>query len=243
MAGPESDDDRRGLAAEYVLGTLEAAERAEVERRLASDPELAAEVARWQSRLEPLLAAVPPESPSAGTFDKVLARIGSAPEDSAGARVVRLERQVGRWRGAAIAAGALAAGLLVFVSLRELARPPAAPEEFVAVLETQDRNPAFVATVNVAAGTVTLRRLAGTGPEAGHSYELWAVGGGREAPQSLGVVGRRASLPVARLGATSAERLGETVFAISIEPEGGSPTGQPTGPVTFTGRLVPIARE
>jgi anti-sigma-K factor RskA len=28
------------------------------------------------------------------------------------------------------------------------------------------------------------------------------------------------------------------LIAISLEPEGGSPTGQPTGPILFFGRLI-----
>jgi anti-sigma-K factor RskA len=32
--------------------------------------------------------------------------------------------------------------------------------------------------------------------------------------------------------------LNDTLFAVSLEPEGGSPTGQATGPVMFTGKLV-----
>ena len=27
-------------------------------------------------------------------------------------------------------------------------------------------------------------------------------------------------------------------YAVSLEPEGGSPTGLPTGPVLFTGKLI-----
>ena len=29
-------------------------------------------------------------------------------------------------------------------------------------------------------------------------------------------------------------------FAVSVEPLGGSPTGLPTGPVVFSGKLVPF---
>ena len=32
--------------------------------------------------------------------------------------------------------------------------------------------------------------------------------------------------------------MSDTLFAVSLEPEGGSPTNQPTGPVMFTGKLV-----
>jgi anti-sigma-K factor RskA len=30
------------------------------------------------------------------------------------------------------------------------------------------------------------------------------------------------------------------VIAVSVEPEGGSPSGAPTGPVIYTGRLIPV---
>jgi anti-sigma-K factor RskA len=30
----------------------------------------------------------------------------------------------------------------------------------------------------------------------------------------------------------------DATFAVSLEPEGGSPTGAPTGPVVFAGKLI-----
>jgi len=71
---------------------------------------------------------------------------------------------------------------------------------------------------------------------AGHDYELWALPKGR-APVSLGV------LPVA--GATSRtltviQKLAlanSSQVAVSIEPRGGSPTGQPTGDVIYVAPL------
>ena len=74
--------------------------------------------------------------------------------------------------------------------------------------------------------------------EAGKTYELWAVGGGRAAPQSLGVIDASLKIPTEYLGKVDPATLGETVFAISLEPQGGSPTGAPTGPVLYTGKLV-----
>jgi anti-sigma-K factor RskA len=53
MANAEQDRDWDDLAAEYVLGTLDAAERAEVERRLRSDARLAQALAAWERRLDP----------------------------------------------------------------------------------------------------------------------------------------------------------------------------------------------
>ena len=34
----------------------------------------------------------------------------------------------------------------------------------------------------------------------------------------------------------------DDTLAVSLEPEGGSPTGAPTGPVLFKGKLAPAAR-
>jgi anti-sigma-K factor RskA len=48
------------------------------------------------------------------------------------------------------------------------------------------------------------------------------------------------NLPAARLESSSSASFGDTVFAVSLEPRGGSPTGQPTGPVLWTGKLVPV---
>ncbi|MER8170592.1 anti-sigma factor domain-containing protein, partial [Acinetobacter baumannii] len=66
----------------------------------------------------------------------------------------------------------------------------------------------------------------------------WAVGGGRANPQSLGVIDASLRIPASQLGKVDPATLGETVFAISLEPQGGSPTGAPTGPVLYTGKLV-----
>jgi hypothetical protein len=39
----------------------------------------------------------------------------------------------------------------------------------------------------------------------------------------------------------TAEALAKAALAVSLEPRGGSMTGQPSGPVLFTGRLMPVA--
>ena len=81
-------------------------------------------------------------------------------------------------------------------------------------------------------------RTVGAQPQPGKSYELWAVGGGRDKPQSLGVIDASFRIPASKLGKIDPAVLNDTLFAVSLEPEGGSPTGQATGPVLFTGKLV-----
>jgi anti-sigma-K factor RskA len=66
------------------------------------------------------------------------------------------------------------------------------------------------------------------------SAELWVIPEGQKA-QSLGVIAagqeRRMPLPAALTGPGQATAL----LAITIEPPGGSPTGQAQGPVVATG--------
>jgi hypothetical protein len=65
MNTPAHDDPGELRYAEYVLGVLEADERAAVEREAASSAAASAAVAFWQRRLLPLAEVVPPESPPA----------------------------------------------------------------------------------------------------------------------------------------------------------------------------------
>ena len=44
------DNSREALAAEYVLGTLSAAELAQAERDIAADPQFAQLVGEWERR-------------------------------------------------------------------------------------------------------------------------------------------------------------------------------------------------
>jgi len=221
-------DEIEGLAAEYVLGTLDADERRAAEARVAGDPAFRAAVAAWAERLQPLADADTPVAPHAGTFDRILSRIdagvGRAP---VGDNVVELRRSVRRWRVVSTIAAA-AAAVLAFVVVVDRTRPP--QTEFVAMLTPDGGAPAFVLTVDTARNTLSIRRVADAAP-ADKSYELWAVEPGA-APKSLGVVEQASftrDLPY---------EARDLVFAVSLEPKGGSPGDAPTGPVVFSGPLI-----
>ncbi|WP_181700233.1 anti-sigma factor [Chthonobacter albigriseus] len=237
-------EERDSKAAEYVLGTLPVEERAEVEHALADDPDLAAAVRAWEDRLSPLDAGTAPVDPPARVWlaiDRALGAGGAPAVRPAvlGARsgdVVDLTRRLNRWRGFAAGISALAAALAAFV-VYDVIRP-VAPEDgrFVAVVNSDGAKPALIVSVDTAAGTVTVRSVAAEQP-ADRSLELWHIAEGGT-PVSLGVLDPAA--PVLRI---PAERAGPSptsgVFAVSVEPVGGSPTGGPTGPVVYSGALIP----
>jgi anti-sigma-K factor RskA len=74
-----NDDDLDALAAEYVLGTLAADERAHAEALLASDPGFAETVRQWERRLGELNVMVEAVEPPPELWDNIKANIESMP--------------------------------------------------------------------------------------------------------------------------------------------------------------------
>lgn len=232
----ELDND----AAEYVLGTLPADERARFAQRLKSDGALRAQVNRLQARLAPLDDLAPPTQPrpevwaniERQTLRSAAANVAAEP---AGSNVIALRRRLNIWRGSTFLAGALAAGLAAIIALdRTAVQPVVEGGRYVAVVDSDGREPAMIAEVDTAAGVIRVRSLKAETPQ-GKSLELWHVEEGQQ-PRSLGVL--KAGLDAQTIEEAAGPVNG--LLAVSVEPEGGSPTGQPTGPVIYTGRLIPV---
>lgn len=220
-------DDRDLQAAEYVLGTLDRDERRAFARVLATDPAAAAAVRDWTERLAPLgegAAAVQPP-----------ARLWSRIEGAANPQAANDNPAVGRWRIAAIAASLLALAM-TGVALRDGSLTPTRSEPAVAALSRAGGEPALLVSYDPGAKRLDISPL--DMPERpGHSMELWMIEGQAQ-PKSMGVLspGARPSFTGIAINPKT-----ETVFAISVEPLGGSPTGAPTGPVVYSGRLVTVS--
>lgn len=200
------------LAAEYVLGVLDASERAEVAARIKREPIFAARVLDWEDRLAGLNDGFA-EARAPKLLPKIEARLfpKAAPTRRFG---------VVGWLS-----GGLVAAALALVSITVLAPPRPAP---VAVLATADNRLAY--RVTHFGGSLQVTRVAGVPAVAGQVHELWVIAPGAS-PVSLGLLEDRplvVSYPVPPAG---------FVLAVSIEPEGGSPTGAPTGPVILTAEI------
>ncbi|MGU3539620.1 anti-sigma factor [Methylobacterium sp. A54F] len=228
-AGPEGGDADRDLrAAEYVLGTLPPAERAAFAIERSIDPAAEAAARAWESRLAPLDAAAPEVRPDARVWARIAAALPGAVAANDDDRVGALTRKLRFWRGAAAAGGLLAAGLALAVGAGLLRPQPAG--RYIAVVQSGGAQPALIVSVDTATGTAQVRPVEAAAP-AGRSLELWYVAAGA-APRSLGLVGAAPG----RVAVPGADASG--VLAVSSEPPGGSPTGQPTGPVLYTGKLI-----
>jgi anti-sigma-K factor RskA len=173
--------------------------------------------------------------------------------------VVEFSRQARRWQRIASVASALAAALVALVGvqitnpdllpagLRPKAPPqrvvqvPAPPQpaqaQYVAVLQKDGSSPAFILSVDPATKNFTVRKVGATG-EPGKSYELWLVSDRLQRPRSLGVIGNRDFTSRPALASYDNDTVNKATYAVTVEPEGGSPTGAPTGSIVFSGKLI-----
>ena len=235
-------DDLEALAADYVLGTLGADERRRAENLRVRDPGFDQLVGEWSRRLSPLADAVPARPPPPGVWEKIERSIGERQGTITPIAAGRPDRRsgagpaTGLWRLWAVGATAAAAALAFHVATTE---PPAPDTRFVAVLSESPDSPAWVVTVDTAALSMTIRPVTDI-QVADNSLELWLVRSGEEAPRSLGLLdpGGEIALPIATV--YRPDEPGDAALAVSLEPVGGSPTGQPTGPVLYHGALLRV---
>jgi anti-sigma-K factor RskA len=237
MTDEPRPDGRAALAAEKALRLLAGSEARDASKLQASDPEFASEVARWRGRLAPLLDEVDEVSPPHEMWTRIATATGTATDN-----VVRLRRSAARWRAAAAGMTALAAslGFLLLQQPRSAPAPvsvqrPAAPP-MVAVLGDSDQKMKLVASWDPAARQLVLAAAGNMLADERHSHELWVIPAGGK-PRSLGTLpaSKQAHMQLADALARLLQQ-GATI-AVSVEPRGGSPTGQPTGPVIASGPL------
>jgi anti-sigma-K factor RskA len=223
---PDDPQERDVLAGEYVLGTLDARAAAEVAAALPTHAAMRAAVAAWEARLAPLTELANPEAPPPDLWDRIEAAL---PGTRPATRMAPVRRGwLDPWRGWAIGASAVAAGLAAVLLFR-----PAEQPRLMTVLLTQRDQPAWVVEAD-RSGALRLASLNPRPLEADRVLQLWALPPGATAPTSLGLIPSAGRLTVTP-GAIRPEP--GMLIEISLEPPGGSMTGRPTGPVLFIGRL------
>lgn len=223
------------LAADYVAGTLRGPARRRFEALLPAHPVLRAAVREWQARLMPLTVSLPGEKPPPQVWARIEQRIGGAPAARPGASAsTGWWGRLALWRGLTAVAGVAAVSLSVLLASPGPAQPP-----IVVVLNATGASangaivPAsFVASISGDGRTMVTKPLQNVSLDAQRALELWAVPG-EGAPRSLGLISAQGTTIVRKgkvLDNTAA-------LAVSLEPQGGSPTGAPTGPVLWVGKL------
>lgn len=221
----QPDRDDRVLAGEYTLGLLSAEEAAAFEARMVREPELRALYAQWDEDFAGLTDDITPQAPPARVWQQIEAGLFDTRARGSWLRRLTL------WGGGLAAA----AVLVLAVGLPDLVErgpvPPVDPP-YVAQIAAEDGSLVVQAVYDDATGTLFVDREAG-GAAPGRALELWLIAG-EDAPVSLGVMPQDAQATL-RVADDLRGRVAGSVLAISDEPEGGSPTGAPTGDVLAVG--------
>lgn len=239
-------NDHGDLAADYVMGLLDPAEEAEAERLMSADESFAKAVNAWRERLADFDATADPVAPSPALFDRIAETIRIVPSpDGGSARRVKLWDNIRFWRAAAIS-GALAASLLMalaigaLVTSRQLRTDPAELARrkpvYVAVLVNDATKEAGAIVNAFADGRAELVPLRPIDVPPGKALQVWTLWDRAVGPKSVGLTGqsRTLQLDLKSLPTTVQDQL----FEITLEPEGGSPIGRPTGPILFKGNTA-----
>ncbi len=248
------------LATSYALGTLRAGARRRFETLARENAAVRAAVLMWQTRLSGLNELQTPQSPDPAVWTRIdnLVRADQQNQAWQSNRTAAADQKpidapstwwasLGWWRGAT-AAGACATVLAMVTGWNlyaqrgeELAQLQtqlrAVPQEaYVAVLQDDKSTASMLVTFDPRNNRLTLQRVGNYQEAADRSLQLWALP--REgSPRSLGVLDRDKLL---KLVAGEADVRGVPTLAISLEPKGGVPgAGGPTGPVLFSGTLIP----
>lgn len=234
---PEDIPDLR--YAEYVLGVLDADARAAIEREVLESVAAAAAVERWRRQLLPLTEEIAPESPPARVWQRIREELQLEPARRPAPRTGAPDAgEILRfWRRLTLGAGALLAAACVALVVLIVRWPttPAIPYMASTITESGGRV-GWTATMDIGKARMIIVPASPQPLSAGHAPELWLIPHGGK-PIAVGVIS--ATVPVAiKLGPALLARLGPTaILAVSVEPPGGSPTGQPTGPVVAEGKI------
>jgi anti-sigma-K factor RskA len=220
------------LAQQYAAGTLRGGARRRYEALLPGHPMLRAALAQWQARLMPLTLVLEPQAPPARVWQRIEQRLWPV----AAARPAPWWQRLSLWRGVSALASLATLGLALLLVLPGPAAPPV-----VVVLQgtggaAQGVN-SFVASVSADGRALVTRPLLPVSLEANRVLELWSVPPDG-APRSLGLIAADGATVIERQRLPASLLKGGTAaLAVSIEPPGGSPTGAPTGPVVYAGKL------
>lgn len=231
----ETPDQLDELASEYVLGTLSAQRRTDVQHRLRDDAELRTAVDTWERRLLGLTELAEPQTPSPHLWQRIERSVNAFNRQPALPAAVPSSwwNLLPLWRG--LAGAGLAATLLLGALM--LTQATVKPTYLVVLVAPQDKAPGWVIQASNPR-EIQLIPLGVAEVPADKALEFWTKAEGWQGPVSLGLVkpGQTLSVPLDKLPPLEPDQL----FELTLENPNGSPIGKPTGPIQFIGRAVKV---
>lgn len=238
MTGSLNEEDDL-VAAEHALGVLEGPDLQRARELVLSSPQFAQAVRNWELTLSPIADEATEEAPRSTLWDRIEDSVQTKADQPV---VLALRRRVQLWRAASFAAMATAAALALFVALPQMSQQQPGAEDsrglLLASLSSEDTNTSLSAAYDPD-GQSLLVSPGVLKSDAEHQHELWIIPEGGT-PVAVGLLRPGEPQRLAVRSEIAPHFRGRSTLAVSVEPIGGSPTGQPTGPVIAAGQLSSI---
>ncbi len=227
-----TEERQNALSSEYVLGSLHGPARVRFQRLLMQHNSMRHTLWRWESRLNELGTALPNVQPAPEVWERIQSRLGFTTATPSADNVVSLPQR--KPRGLQWLAGLSAAAAILMAVLLVNLQPvePLLPGQ-IAVVQSEKAQALWLIELRedqlLVTATDKFKALDN------QDYELWMVAADGRPPISLGLLPKQGKLSLPR--SVLFDQVQVAALAVSLEPLGGSPTGQPTT-VLYTAELV-----
>jgi anti-sigma-K factor RskA len=231
------------LAGEYVVGTMSGGALRRFERLMHERPYIRHAVETWEARLIPLTEGLPDVMPSPSVWEKIEKSIkttyreGQAGLVSGSPKKSSFFQSLGFWQGATALMSILLAAVVMMPKYQGESLPM---PSYVAVLESDSRVPMMVTMGDQSKRVVSVRIMEMPEIDANKDIQLWAMRGPEETPMPVGILQRDNMETHLSFSKPEWKKniKGAKMFAVTFEPKGGSPSGQPSGKMMYKGACL-----
>lgn len=227
----KSDDDL--LIAEYALGVLPYDERKGLEAKIAESAHLQKELAQWDNNFVSLSTEYKSVIAPLSILQNTEERLFGAEKSASSSWWNSLQF----WRSSALA-GLAGVVLLAGLFYNNQTTSVDFNADYIAEIKSESEDLRLASAFDAEQNQLKFNRVVGQA-RANRALEIWLIADGGK-PISLGLVPNENSFTITLTAELAAKISSTALLAISDEPEGGSPTGQPTGDVLALGKVTQI---
>jgi len=218
------------LSVEYILGTLKGTARTRFEQLLKQRANWAQTFSWWESHIHLLADTIPAVNPPKRVWKTIEMRLFNK----------NAALSSSWWKSFAFLSTALAASLATILVLQSPKPADEITPAAVALLSTENAQHGWLlsekknANNEVEMEAISLASLE-TKPD--NAFELWLLPADKSKPISLGLLPQQGVAKM-KIPAQLVPLMAPGSLAVTLEPVGGSPTGNPTGAVVYQGKLA-----
>lgn len=223
------------LAAEYVLGTLKGRARQRFERLLQKYPNLREDVEYWELSVNKLAEHSQPVTPPPQLWQQLEQRLFPKPVTVS----LRWYERISLWRGLTAGSSLVAVILAIMLLIPEYSEKSAM--NYVVVLNDNSQQPGWSITAAADMEQFYVRNLKPVSLPADQGCLLWVQPA--ESSQFI-PIGRLPDDDGSQAVLDISEKLRDLLIGgkltVTVENFSQAPPSEPSGPVEFTGKLLPV---